>query len=106
MGNTEGHDIKPVRDDVRKELNLSRKITYKQFSKVWSLCVYFQVQVVALPETHRCPRLRSQGSQTLCGLPGGSGHFDIQSKAGPKQANSRRNEVEVKMKLLHFVHRR
>ena len=34
MGNIEGHDITPVRDDIRKELNLSRKITYKQFCKV------------------------------------------------------------------------
>ena len=34
MGNIEGHDINPVRDDIRKELNLSRKITYKQFCKV------------------------------------------------------------------------
>lgn len=34
MGNYETHDLAPVRDDERKELNLSRKVTYKQFCKV------------------------------------------------------------------------
>ncbi|XP_061178913.1 uncharacterized protein LOC133187526 [Saccostrea echinata] len=33
MGNYETHDLAPVRDDERKELNLSRKITYKQYCK-------------------------------------------------------------------------
>ncbi|KAJ8302188.1 hypothetical protein KUTeg_021175 [Tegillarca granosa] len=33
MGNYETHDLAPVRDDERKELNLSRRITFKQFSK-------------------------------------------------------------------------
>lgn len=33
MGNYETHDLAPVRDDERKELNLSRKVTYKQFCK-------------------------------------------------------------------------
>ncbi|XP_048739714.2 uncharacterized protein LOC125654015 [Ostrea edulis] len=33
MGNYETHDLAPVRDDERKDLNLSRKVTYKQFCK-------------------------------------------------------------------------
>ncbi|ESO91419.1 hypothetical protein LOTGIDRAFT_228841 [Lottia gigantea] len=33
MGNVEVHDLAPVRDDERKELNLSRKISYKQYEK-------------------------------------------------------------------------
>ena len=34
MGNIEAHDFAPVRPDERKELNLSRKPTYKQYMKV------------------------------------------------------------------------
>lgn len=34
MGNIEAHDFAPVRPDERKELNLSRKPTYKQYLKV------------------------------------------------------------------------
>ncbi len=34
MGNAEGHDVKPITSDDRKELNLSRNISYKQFIKV------------------------------------------------------------------------
>lgn len=37
MGNYETHDLAPVRDDERKELNLSRKVTYKQFCKVQNI---------------------------------------------------------------------
>ncbi|XP_060078498.1 uncharacterized protein LOC132557984 [Ylistrum balloti] len=33
MGAIESHDFAPVRDDERKELNLSRRITYKQYWK-------------------------------------------------------------------------
>lgn len=33
MGAIESHDFAPVRDDERKELNLSRRITYKQYLK-------------------------------------------------------------------------
>ncbi|CAH1777245.1 unnamed protein product [Owenia fusiformis] len=33
MGNIEAHDLAPVRDDERKECNLSRKVTYKQYVK-------------------------------------------------------------------------
>ncbi|XP_076448469.1 uncharacterized protein LOC143285132 [Babylonia areolata] len=33
MGNIEAHDFAPVRPDERKELNLSRKPTYKQYLK-------------------------------------------------------------------------
>ncbi|OWF55877.1 p53-induced protein with a death domain [Mizuhopecten yessoensis] len=33
MGAIESHDFAPVRDDERKELNLSRRITYKQYKK-------------------------------------------------------------------------
>nr|KAG5711364.1 hypothetical protein BaRGS_006061 [Batillaria attramentaria] len=33
MGNIEAHDFAPVRPDERKELNLSRKPTYKQYMK-------------------------------------------------------------------------
>ncbi|XP_050413834.1 uncharacterized protein LOC126828227 [Patella vulgata] len=33
MGNVEVHDLAPVRSDERKELNLSRKISYKQYEK-------------------------------------------------------------------------
>ncbi|XP_046575279.1 uncharacterized protein LOC124283294 [Haliotis rubra] len=33
MGNIEAHDFAPVRADERKELNLSKKISYKQFCK-------------------------------------------------------------------------
>ena len=33
MGNVETHDLAPVRDDERKELNLARKITYRQYKK-------------------------------------------------------------------------
>ena len=34
MGNVEAHDFAPVRADERKVLNLSRKVTPKQFVKV------------------------------------------------------------------------
>lgn len=34
MGAYESHDLAPVRDDERKELNIGRKITYKQYWKV------------------------------------------------------------------------
>ncbi len=34
MGNVEVHDLAPKDGDNRKELNLSRKVTHKQFVKV------------------------------------------------------------------------
>ena len=34
MGNVEAHDFAPVRADERKVLNLSRKVTPKQYVKV------------------------------------------------------------------------
>ncbi|KAK3101046.1 hypothetical protein FSP39_000557 [Pinctada imbricata] len=33
MGNVETHDLAPVRDDERKELNLARRITYRQYKR-------------------------------------------------------------------------
>ena len=40
MGNIEAHDFAPVRPDERKELNLSRKPTYKQYLKVKKRDIY------------------------------------------------------------------
>lgn len=37
MGNVEVHDLAPVRADERKELNLSRRVNYKQYLKVGSV---------------------------------------------------------------------
>lgn len=34
MGNVEVHDLAPVRDDERKMLDLSRRVSFKQYSKV------------------------------------------------------------------------
>ena len=34
MGNTEAHDVVPRKEDFRKELNISRKVTHKQFVRV------------------------------------------------------------------------
>ncbi len=34
MGNVEVHDLAPKEGDNRKELNLSKKVNYKQFVKV------------------------------------------------------------------------
>ena len=34
MGNVEMHDLAPVRDDERKELDISRKVNYKYYCKV------------------------------------------------------------------------
>ena len=34
MGNTETHDFAPVRPDERRELNLSRKVNHKHYSRV------------------------------------------------------------------------
>ena len=41
MGNVEVHDFAPVHDYERKELNLSKKITYKQYFKVWMFFLYY-----------------------------------------------------------------
>ena len=34
MGNVEVHDLAPVRTDERKMLDLSRKVSFKQYNKV------------------------------------------------------------------------
>ena len=44
MGNVEMHDLAPVRDDERKELDISRKVNYKQYCKVKT---YFLIKLIA-----------------------------------------------------------
>lgn len=48
MGNYETHDLAPVRDDERKELNLSRKVTYKQFCKVQNIPLHEDCLVIGI----------------------------------------------------------
>ena len=40
MGNSETHNLSPVRKDERKDLDLSRHVSYKQYCRV---CTYYMV---------------------------------------------------------------